>query len=91
MPTSNDLPYNLNPAYQKVSKPYTGSDYVIVPIEEGGIYDDQGNELTNERIEFDYEQYGKDMIVWLPAFKAEREDVTNMIQDLYKNFSIEYK
>jgi hypothetical protein len=86
MPTSTDYPYNLNPAYQNERKPETGINWIAV-----NLYDADGEVIALERIDFYYEQFNRDMIVYLPSFKAEREDVTNMIQDLYKNFNIEYK
>lgn len=87
MPTSNDYPYNLNPAYQKERKSIWVDDFIEVPI-----FDKDGEEIQKERLHYAGEQFDKDMIVYLPHyFKAEREDVTNMIQDLYKNFNIEYK
>jgi len=86
MPTSNDYPTTLNPAYQKVSNPIWRDDFIDAPV-----FDD-GDEIEKERIYFACEQFDRDMVVYLPHyFKAEREDVTNMIQDLYKNFNIEYK
>jgi hypothetical protein len=87
MPTSNDYPYNLNPAYQKERKTETGTNEIVAPI-----CDPDGDIISSEIITFDFEQSGRDMIVYLPdTFNAHRDDVTNMIQDLYKNFNIEYK
>ncbi len=87
MSSSVDYPYNLNPAYQKVSNPIWRDDFIDAPV-----FDGEGDIIQEERIYFACEQFDRDMVVYLPHyFKAEREDVTNMIQDLYKNFNIEYK
>jgi hypothetical protein len=91
MPTSNDYPTNLNPAYQKERKPISGTDYIDVPV-----FNDEGDEICKERLHFAYEQYDNEMLVWwlkdrITYVLAHQDDIRNTLQDLYKNFNIEYK
>jgi hypothetical protein len=82
-----DTNLNDHPAYQKERKPIWRDDFIDAPV-----FDADGDVIQDERIYFACEQFNRDMVVYLPtSFVAHRDDVTNMIQDLYKNFNIEYK
>ena len=84
--SSCDLPTNLNPAYRDERRPTPDFNFIKCPI-----FNSEGEVIDYERIEFYYEQFSRHAIVYLPKFHAHRDDVTSMIQDLYKNFNIEYR
>ena len=80
--------YELHPAYMTEKKARVGTDFIDVPV-----YDQDEARLEDERIIFEYSQYNNYMIIFLGKhpYYADLEDVKNTIQDVYKNFKIEYK